>query len=250
MCLVPNRLLVSGLVTKLFVKGLAIKLKGTDDSEVKRTDPAEIQMFNLLNSLPTATQTEEAYRTKRIVWTAQHERELNRVRVNLNFAFRVRCQFRCYVLDKPFKTDRADHKGRLGASPGNKSPRGGQVKWVQAYVAVVNGQVLAWPGLDVAASNKKPTNSFTIAGPAVALEPDDNPLLPPAKSDTKILSIASKSDRNKKIRDFYLLVKVDVVDNFEAAVYEELVATDSHGQTAHKLTKTLSRVTRRMASHL
>ncbi|KAH8045675.1 hypothetical protein JL720_16608 [Aureococcus anophagefferens] len=110
MCVIPNKLCVSGLITKLFFKGLCKKLRGHDESEIVTPDPTDIQMANMLNSLPTAPQTAQAMAVKRKVWKAQHERELNRVRINLNFAFRVRCQFRCYVLDY--------HKLSQGRAPG------------------------------------------------------------------------------------------------------------------------------------
>ena len=222
-CLIPNRLLVAALVTKMFVKGLAVKARGTDDSEVKKQDPTEIQLANLLNSLPTAPQNEEAYRCKRIVWTAQHERELNRVRINLNFAFRVRCQGRCYVLQVVNVRDDGGAAADGAASAAAPTRRRKREQWVPAYVAVVNGLVLTWPTLDAAASNKKPSLALVIAGPCVAA--DDVAGLPPAVAGHARLSLAAKSDKLRKIRDFHVSVKTPLVAALEAAVDAELCAS-------------------------
>ena len=222
MCVIPNKLCVSGLITKLFFKGLCKKLRGHDESEIVKPDPTDIQMANMLNSLPTAPQTAQAMAVKRKVWKAQHERELNRVRINLNFAFRVRCQFRCYVLDYhkiPGKGPGAAAADGKENGPGKQKLKNAAASWAPAYVAVVNGLVLVWPNLDSAASNKKPATSLVIAGPAVAA---DATYLPPPKPGTKLLSVASTAGRDKKIRDFEISLKVEMVEAFADAVYAEL----------------------------
>ncbi|KAH8088627.1 hypothetical protein JL720_6573 [Aureococcus anophagefferens] len=219
MCVIPNKLCVSGLITKLFFKGLC-KLRGHDESEIVTPDPTDIQMANMLNSLPTAPQTAQAMAVKRKVWKAQHERELNRVRINLNFAFRVRCQFRCYVLDyhklsqgKGAGASAADGKengsARRSSStrrrPGRRPTSPSSTAWCSSGRTSTPRRRTRSP--------RRPRHRARVAATRY---------LPPPRPGTKLLSVASTAGRDKKIRDFEISLKVEMVEAFADAVYAEL----------------------------
>ena len=210
--LIPNKLLVAALLSKMFVKGLAVKLKGAKDiSKLKKRPDDEVQLDNFLASLPTMPQAEVAQRHKRLVWTAQHAREVNRMRVALNHAFRTRCVGKCLVLGP----NPESMEGVMGLT--------GDDAWHPACFAVVNGLVVTWDSLEAAAANKKPTRLLTIAGPA---HPAEHPRAPPPRG-RKVVSIATRVGASEKIRDFELALKIDLVDAFSRAVTAELLETQS-----------------------
>ena len=78
-CLIPNRLLVAAVISKMFLGGLMKRLRYGNKvirKGHKARDAAQIMAENFLSSLPTAPQREVAARHKRLVRAQQHKREL------------------------------------------------------------------------------------------------------------------------------------------------------------------------------
>ena len=89
---------MAAVISKMFLGGLMKRLRYGNKvirKGHKARDAAQIMAENFLSSLPTAPQREVAARHKRLVRAQQHKRELGRVRVALNFAFRATCMGRC-----------------------------------------------------------------------------------------------------------------------------------------------------------
>lgn len=199
-CLIPNKLLVAGLVTKLFLKGLMIKLRGRDESEVRYIDKENIQLANLLSSLPNATQHQHAYAMRTAVWARQQARSENRVRLGLHYCFKIKAQLGAWIVDDD------------------------SMCWTHVYVAVVNGTLIVWPSLAHAADNKPPRETLLISGPAVprGQQPPPGAKQPPA--GCTIFSLASKrAGKSPRIRDFFLAVKTTVTPAFADALKQDLV---------------------------
>jgi hypothetical protein len=119
-CLVPNNYCVAALISKMFIKGLALKLKGIDASCPTKADASETQLCNLLASLPSKSAETDAFRLKRLLWAAQHARAELRVQVDLHCAFRVKCQLKVWCFEET------------------------SGKWVQSYCVCANGLLLIY----------------------------------------------------------------------------------------------------------
>lgn len=94
--LVPNNLICAGLMSKFFLTGLVLKLRGDDLTIVKKVDASEIQLKNLLRSLPNAPQREQAFKSMRALYSAQALRNDARAKIGLAFGLRVRYQAYVY----------------------------------------------------------------------------------------------------------------------------------------------------------
>lgn len=95
-CLVPNNLICAGLMSKFFLTGLVVKLRGDDLTIVKKVDSSEIQLKNLLRSLPNAPQREQAFKSMRALYSAQALRNDAQAKISLAFGLRVRYQAYVY----------------------------------------------------------------------------------------------------------------------------------------------------------
>lgn len=228
--IVPSRLCVAAVVTKLFLNGLVLKIRGHDNSEVPFRDPTEIQVTNLINSLPNATQRAEAYRIRRALWAAQYRKRENAVRTSLHFSFRVRCQIHACVL--------SGRRHAVFADAAADSPQTSDKRWTYVYVVVVDGLILVWPTLVAAADNKRPLVSLHISGPAlvnhdVEPPPDSWPSIPAA---LHLVSVACCLSRSSKIKDFYLAIGRRNLQGFVSAVRHEILDSlnyEDHKPTSH-----------------
>mmetsp|Transcript_25211 Transcript_25211/g.87069 ORF Transcript_25211/g.87069 Transcript_25211/m.87069 type:complete len:303 (-) Transcript_25211:254-1162(-) len=199
-CLVPNTYCVAALISKLFIKGLALKLKGIDASCPTPADQSETQLCNLLASLPSQSAERDAFRLKRQLWAAQHARAELRVQVDLHCAFRVRCQLKVWYYE--------DAAG----------------KWVQSYVVCANGLLLVYASLGSASENKKPSHTFVIAGSAERRAVADLKPKPAPPSALHVISLATRSEKVTRIRDVFMAIKPQLVDSLVSAVDGELEA--------------------------
>ncbi|KAJ8603632.1 hypothetical protein CTAYLR_007578 [Chrysophaeum taylorii] len=135
-CLIPNNFLCAALMSKFFLQGLVERARGEDFTRIRKVDPTEIQLKNLLNALPNAPQRDRAIVRRRAVFKAQTSRNEMRARISLNFGLRVRLQAYVYVY-KPT---------HLAAS------------WEREYVIVVDGALLCYASIEDAL--KAPTKGL------------------------------------------------------------------------------------------
>lgn len=213
--LVPNNILVASFITKLFMNGLVLKFRGHDDSEVPPVDPTETQVFNLVHSLPNATQRSDAYKYKRLVFAAQAKRVEATVRISLHFAFRVRSQLHACIVSR----------SGVPVQPSHDAASSDSKRWTHVYVVVVDAMVLIWPSVAAAADNKKPLVSLIIAGPPLSAADAEKPPAswPPHPPALHLVSFAARTSKSAKIKDFFLALPKPSVATFTSAVEDEIV---------------------------
>lgn len=209
-CLVPNRLLVATVLSKMFLGGLCKRMRYGNKVRTgpKARDSTQVRAENFLASLPTAPQREVAARHKRLVRAQQHKRELGRVRVALNFAFRARCMGRC-----SFPVSQLGRALRGVVDVDGLEDEAQKRDWAPGFCAVVTGLLVVWPSLDAAAANRKPERVLEIAGPLTEAPAD----APPPERGMASMSVCTRGALNPVV----FAVKVEMVDAFVSAVRAE-----------------------------
>jgi hypothetical protein len=209
-CLIPNRLLVAAVISKMFLGGLMKRLRYGNKlvRKAAKKDSTLIMAENFLASLPTAPQREVAARHKRLVRAQQHKRELGRVRVALNFAFRATCMGRC-----AFPVSQLGRALRGVVDVDGLEDETQRKEWASGFCAVVTGLLIVWPSLDDAAQNRKPERVLELAGPLTEA-PVDAPL---PERGMAAVAVCTRGALNPVV----FAVKVEMVDAFAAAIRSE-----------------------------
>ena len=210
-CLIPNRLLVAAVISKMFLGGLMKRLRYGNRilrKGHKKTDTTQIMAENFLASLPTAPQREVAARHKRLVRAQQHKRELGRVRVALNFAFRATCMGRC-----AFPVSQLGRALRGVVDVDGLEDETQRKEWASGFCAVVTGLLIVWPSLDDAAQNRKPERVLELAGPLTEAPVD----APSPERGMAAVAVCTRGALNPVV----FAVKVEMVDAFAAAIRSE-----------------------------